>query len=225
MGIETGLIRLGRYFRFAKVDLDANWRSLDYCSIDVETTGLHLIDDEIVSIGIAQIHEGRIQTEENFYCEVRPRQLPSHQSVQIHGLRGIDLAKADPIESIIPDLLPRLRSRVFIAHAAWIEYAFLKSHLRGTRLTFSKEMIDTAALARAVGYSADDKGHEPSLEFLARSLQLPVYAPHNALGDALTTAVVFLALATELEREQLAKGASALSLRTLLDISVGNAKR
>ena len=46
----------------------------------------------------------------------------------------------------------------------------------------------------------------------------------NALGDALTTAVVFLALATELEREQLAKGASGLTLRKLLEISVKNAK-
>ena len=55
-------------------------------------------------------------------------------------------------------------------------------------------------------------------------IHLPVYAPHNALGDALTTAVVFLALATELEREQLAKGASGLTLRKLLEISVKNAK-
>ena len=83
-------------------------------------------------------------------------------------------------------------------------------------------MLDTAALARALGYCTGVNGHEPSLESLARRIHLPVYAPHNALGDALTTAVVFLALATELEREQLAKGASALSLRTLLKVCTKN---
>ena len=220
MGIEAGLIRLGTFSRFAARDLEANWRSIDYCVIDVETTGLNLKDDEIISIGAVQIHMGRIRAENNFYREVRPRQLPSIPSLRIHGLRGIDLESVAPIESVIPDLVAQIGGRVLIAHAAWIEYAFLKRHLRG--LTFSKQMLDTAALARALGYCTGVNGHEPSLESLARRIHLPVYAPHNALGDALTTAVVFLTLATELEREQLAKGASALSLRTLLKVCTKN---
>ena len=224
MGIETGLIRLGKFARFATADLDANWRSIDYCAIDVETTGLDLKDDEIISIGAAQIHMGRVKNENNFYREIRPRRLPSLPSVRIHGLRGIDLEAAAPIESAIPDFVAQVGGRVLIAHAVWIEYAFLKRHLRGAGLTFSKQMIDTAALARALGYAADINGREPSLESLARRIHLPIYAPHNALGDALTTAVVFLALATELEREQLAKGAAALSLRVLLETSARAAK-
>lgn len=223
MGIET-VIRLGKFARFATADLDANWRSIDYCAIDVETTGLDLKDDEIISIGAAQIHMGRVKNENNFYREIRPRRLPSLPSVRIHGLRGIDLEAAAPIESAIPDFVAQVGGRVLIAHAAWIEYAFLKRHLRGAGLTFSKQMIDTAALARALGYAADINGREPSLESLARRIHLPIYAPHNALGDALTTAVVFLALATELEREQLAKGAAALSLRVLLETSARAAK-
>lgn len=223
MGIEAGLIRLGTFSRFAARDLEANWRSIDYCAIDVETTGLNLKDDEIISIGAAQIHMGRIKAENNFYREVRPLQLPSIPSLRIHGLRGIDLESVAPIESVIPDLVAQIGGRVLIAHAAWIEYAFLKRHLRG--LTFSKQMLDTAALARALGYSAGVNGHEPSLESLARRIQLPVYAPHNALGDALTTAVVFLALATELEQERQAKGESALTLRTLLEVSAKNSKQ
>lgn len=218
------MIRLGKFARFATADLDANWRSIDYCAIDVETTGLDLKDDEIISIGAAQIHMGRVKNENNFYREIRPRRLPSLPSVRIHGLRGIDLEAAAPIESAIPDFVAQVGGRVLIAHAAWIEYAFLKRHLRGAGLTFSKQMIDTAALARALGYAADINGREPSLESLARRIHLPIYAPHNALGDALTTAVVFLALATELEREQLAKGAAALSLRVLLETSARAAK-
>ena len=213
-------MRLGTFTGFARNDLNAHWRSIDYCAIDVETTGLNLKDDEIISIGAVQIHKGRIKAENNFYREVRPLQLPSIPSLRIHGLRGIDLESVAPIESVIPDLVAQIGGRVLIAHAAWIEDAFLRRNLRG--LTFSKQMIDTAALARALGYSAGVNGREPSLESLARRRDLPVYAPHNALGDALTTAVVFLALATELERDQLAKGESALSLRTLLKVCIRN---
>jgi DNA polymerase-3 subunit epsilon len=36
----------------------------------------------------------------------------------------------------------------------------------------------------------------PSLGYLARALNLPVHRPHHADGDALTTAQVFVALAT-----------------------------
>ena len=218
------MIRLNKFARFSRAELNADWRSIDYSSIDVETTGLALKEDEIISIGVAHIHLGRVKTEDNFYREIRPKRSPSPESIRVHSLRGIDLEATAPIESVIPDLVALLNGKVLIAHAAWVENAFLQRHLRGTGLSFSKQMIDTAALARASGYAADVDGSEPSLEFLARRINLPVYAPHNALGDALTTAVVFLALATELEREQVAKGRSGLTLRTLLEISAKNSK-
>lgn len=224
MGIETELFGLSKSVRFSTPDLEEDWRNIDYCAIDVETTGLNLKEDEIISIGAAQIHNGRISVENNFYREVRPQRSPSIPSVRIHGLRGIDLGSQSSIESVIPDFVSEMGNRVFIAHAAWIEYAFLKRHLRGTGLNFSKRMIDTAALARVLGYWSEVGGLEPSLESLARRIHLPVFDPHNALGDALTTAVVFLALATELEREVLAKGASVLSLRTLLGVCAKNSK-
>jgi DNA polymerase-3 subunit epsilon len=217
MGGEAELIRFGRLADFATADLDADWRTIDYCVLDVETTGLDLRNDEVISIGAVQIHQGRIVTENNFYREVRPKKLPSAQSVQVHGLRAIDLATAFAIESVIPDLVAQIGPRVVIAHAAWVERAFLTPHLRSTRLNFSRPIIDTAALARELGYATDGSNREPSLELLARQLNLPVYAPHHALGDALTTAVIFLAFATQLKRKR--KG---LTLRTLLQASAAS---
>jgi DNA polymerase-3 subunit epsilon len=218
------VIGLNNILNFRKIDEDANWRSFDYSAIDIETTGLNFQQNEIISIGVARIHNGRIHAESNFYSEVHPRQIPSPESIQIHGLRAIDLETAPPIEGVIPVLRERIGKTILIGHAAWIEYAFLKPHFSGVNLYSLKRMIDTAALARACGYAPDVNEREPSLESLTRRLHLPVYAPHNALGDALTTAVVFLALATELEREQVAKGASELSLRILFKTSSTNAK-
>lgn len=213
------MIQFNRYFPFGKLDLEVNWRAVDYCAIDLETTGIDLGADEIVAIGISQIRDGRISAQENFYREVRPKESPSIQSIRVHGLRESDLSEALPIREVLPELLTRMSGRVLIAHAAWMERAFLRRHLPAAGFRKFKSIIDTAALARAIGYATDGKGHEPSLEYLARRLHLPVYAPHNALGDALTTAVVFLALSTELERIEVAKGSAKLTLKSLMEIS------
>lgn len=201
------------------INPNAHWRDVDYCAIDLETTGLDLKKDEIVSIGVAQIRSGRVITEESFYKEVHPVKAPSLSSVRIHGLRGVDLESADPLESALPMFIKAIEGRVVIAHAAWIEFAFLKNRVRSMGGNFSKNMLDTASLARRTGYAAEMKGSEPSLESLARRMNLPVYSPHHALGDAMTTAVMFLALATEIEREKFAQSATELTLRELLEIS------
>lgn len=215
---------LGKLSPLAKSDLDANWRDINYCSIDLETTGLDFKNDEIISIGAAQIQSGRIITEANYYREVRPKQIPSPSSIRIHGIRAVDLESAPPIGEIMPEFGERLRGRVVVAHAAWVENAFLKDRLEAVNVDFSKRLIDTAGLARTCGIVEVDLDHEPSLEHLARSLHLPAYSPHHALGDALTTAIIFLALATELERRKLEKGKSKLTLRELLKLSAKSAR-
>jgi DNA polymerase-3 subunit epsilon len=43
----------------------------------------------------------------------------------------------------------------------------------------------------------------PSLDRLAKALRVPADSPHDALSDALTTAQVFVALATHLEADGL----------------------
>jgi DNA polymerase-3 subunit epsilon len=43
---------------------------------------------------------------------------------------------------------------------------------------------------------------DTSLEHASTMLNLPVHAPHTALGDAMTTAQLFLALAHRLPRNQ-----------------------
>lgn len=210
--------------RRANADLDLNWREINYCAIDLETTGLDFKTDEIISIGAVQVQSARVITEANYYREVHPKQGPSSTSIRIHGIRAVDLADAAPIEAVLPEFANLLRGRIVVAHAAWVENAFLKERLENLDLEFSKRLIDTAALARTCEVVEDDMDHEPSLELLARTLKLPVYSPHHALGDALTTAVIFLALATEIERRKMEKGGSLLTLRELLKMSERSAR-
>lgn len=224
MGIESKLSWLGKLTRSTKSDLDSNWREINYCAIDLETTGLDFETDEIISIGAVQIQSARVISEANYYREVRPNRNPSSSSIRIHGIRAADLTNASPVESVMPEFAELLRGKVAIAHAAWVESAFLKNRLADLNLDFSRRLIDTASLARACEVVEDEIDHEPSLEFLAKTLKLPVYSPHNALGDALTSAVIFLALATQIERRKKEQGGTMLTLRELLKMSEKSAR-
>ena len=182
------------------------WREYEFLSLDIETTGLDLKEDEVISIGAVTIRDGRIVSESNFYEEISPEREPSKSAMQVHGLRAIDLANARPAHLVVSDLIQRWEGKYLIAHAGWIERAFLTDHFKQNSAKFPARFIDTAAL-------------EPSLESLARNLGLPSYTPHHALGDAMTTAVVFLALVSQIERQRPAGSQQMLTLSDLLRIS------
>jgi DNA polymerase-3 subunit epsilon len=203
---------VGRSAAADGIDLRGSWREVSYCAIDVETTGLDLRRDSIVSIGSVGISAGRIVCRDSYYSLIRPACPISVASMCIHCLRPSDLENAPDAPAVGQEVARNLVGRIVIAHAAWIERAFLSRLLRQAGLRFAAPVIDTAALARALGYAqGGSHGREPSLELLARQLALPVYAPHHALGDAVTTAAVFLALATKAEKAE-PKPASARSL-------------
>ena len=87
-----------------------------------------------------------------------------------------------------------------------------------------RPIVDTAALTRACGLADANSGREPDVETVARGLGLPVHTPHHALGDAFTTAEIFLVLATRLEREPNVVGRSQLSVRRLCALSRRHSK-
>ncbi len=189
---------VARKAAIAGTDVNVDWRAARYCAVDVETTGLDLRRDSIVSIGTTGISDGRIVCRDSYYSLVRPACPVSVAAMRIHCLRPADLENAPTARDVGQQVARQLAGRIVVAHAAWIERAFLSRLLRQAGLRFAAPVIDTAALARALGYArGGSHAREPSLELLARRLALPVYAPHHALGDATTTAAVFLALATK----------------------------
>lgn len=186
--------------RLSGPDPRTPWRAAEFCVLDVETTGLDLSRDEIVSFGAALVVGGRIPCGQVVYREVRPGRPVSVAAVTVHGLRTVDLAGAPAIGDVLDELIGLLSGRVLVAHAAWVERAFLDRALRPRGHRIGRAVVDTAALLRACRLVEPAGGVEPNLESAARQLNLPVYTPHQALGDAFTTAQVFLALAARLER-------------------------
>ncbi|WP_460627325.1 3'-5' exonuclease [Intrasporangium mesophilum] len=180
--------------------------------VDVETSGLDLRHDEILSIGVVPIRRARV-TAETFYAVCRPDGPISPESMKVHALTSQELAAADSCREVIEKAAVLMRGTVLVAHAAWVERAFIDRVLQPSRQRLPKGIVDTAALARAAALAEAD-AREPSLEWLARTLGLPVHTPHHALGDAATTAMVLLALIGHLERVE-----GPLDITRLIELS------
>jgi len=192
-------MRLSRGAPLPTPDPSTPWRLAEFCVLDVETTGLDLRRDEIIAYGVAIVTHARIPCGRVAYGLVRPSRPVSVPALAVHGLRTTDLADAPTMGDVVDELVDLVTVRVLVAHAAWVERAFLNRALRARGVRLGRTTLDTAALLRACRLADRDAGSEPNLEDAARRLGLPVHTPHHALGDAFTTAQLFLALATRLE--------------------------
>src|SRR5271166_720628 len=121
----------------------------------------------------------------------------SEAAIRVHGMRAVDLADAPPLDIAIDPLLALMAGRVPVVHVAAVERGFLRPALRRQGLRLRRPMIDTSVLGLVWLHERDGQGPRGmSLTDLAVALGLPVHHPHDAPGDALTTAQAFIALAT-----------------------------
>lgn len=176
------------------------WRAAGFIVVDVETTGLDPRRDEVISFAAVPVERGRIVAGQAVSGLARPEAPPSPRSIEIHGLRAEDLAAAPPSRRALAPLIRAMRGRVLVAHVAGVERAFLRAHRGPLERRLLRPAVDTAVLWRllSVERGEGDPGSRP-LDEVAASLGLPAHRPHEAEGDALTTAQAFLALATHLE--------------------------
>jgi DNA polymerase-3 subunit epsilon len=177
-----------------------SWRSARFLVVDVETTGLDPARDEIVSFAALPVEHGRVLTAAAVGGLVHPDAAPAPASLKIHGLRAADLATAPGAAEALAPLAAAVRGRTPVAHAAWVERAFLRKPLGALGTRLPRRMVDTALLWRLLCIQRGDG--DPgwcALSTVAQGLGLPAHRPHVAEGDALTTAQAFLALATHLE--------------------------
>jgi DNA polymerase III epsilon subunit-like protein len=171
--------------------------------LDLEMTGLDPRTDEIIAIGAVPIEEGRIALGGSMYTLVRASKRSQHGAVLVHKLRLADVADAPTLEEAIDSVLELLTGRVPVFHTAAIEAGFLARQFDRRHVKLPAA-ADTEALGRRWLATRDGSAPPPgiSLGRLAGALGQPAETPHHALGDALTTAKAFLALASLLDAVQ-----------------------
>ncbi len=189
------------YARAKPPTADTPWREACYAVVDLELTGLDPRRDEIISFASVPVMEGRVVAREARALTIRPQQMPQPETIRIHGLRPVDLAEAPALAEVLDSILEALTGSVLVAHVAWVEREFLDAAFKDMGVRVSEPVLDTAVLAHHVlSRPGDFVPERVALSVAARKLGMPVHRPHVAEGDALTTAQLFLALASHLQR-------------------------
>lgn len=170
-------------------------------SIDVETTGLDIRKDNIVSIGTVDINDMNIGLGSSTHQIITQEKDLNEESVIIHNIRDSDVRCGRSIDVVLPEILTLLRGKVMLAHNASIEIGFLNRLCQQYYETdFVMPVIDTLQLA-IKSFKIQNKVYqnkELRLFNLRKNYNMPAYKAHNAQMDAIATAELFLAMVSRL---------------------------
>ena len=146
--------------------------------IDVETTGASPQFDRITEIGIVEIAEDGSVSEWSTLVNPQSR-IPAFIE-RLTGISNAMVADAPTFEQVAGEVLQRLQGRVFVAHNARFDYAFIKNELRRLNTPFRADTLCTVRLSRRLY----PQFYKHNLDSLIQRLGIEMEDRHRALADA-----------------------------------------
>lgn len=154
----------------------------DYVVLDLETTGLNPVRNEIIEVAAVKVRSGQIT--DSFSSLVKPeRRIDSF----ITGLTGISndmVADAPPIRDVLSAFLRFVEGEIVVGHNVNFDIGFLHENCR--RLFgcgFSNDYVDTLRLSRKL--FPEQRHHR--LCDLEQRFGLHNERAHRALSDVMLT--------------------------------------
>jgi DNA polymerase-3 subunit epsilon len=146
--------------------------------VDVETTGADPRSDRITEVAVVEALRGEVVSE--WSTLVNPgREIPAGIET-LTGITNEMVASAPAFEDISLDLAARLGGRLFIAHNARFDYAFLRNEFKRAGLAFDSEVLCTVQLSRRI--HPQERRHD--LDTLIARHRLTCAQRHRAMSDA-----------------------------------------
>ncbi|TBU92889.1 3'-5' exonuclease [Phytopseudomonas dryadis] len=170
--------------------------------LDLETSGLDLKRDQVLSIGAVVIDDGAIQLGQQFECTLQREDHRVSASVLIHGLAPSDIAAGiEPAEALLA-FMEFLGDSPLLAFHAGFDQRMLARALKETLgLRLRHTFLDVAELAPMLCPQAGIR--QGGLDDWTRHFGLQVHQRHHASADALVTAELALILFSRARRQQL----------------------
>ena len=166
-------------------------------SLDCETTGLSVRDDDVVTVAAVKIRGARILASERFEATVRPTARLKPDAIKVHGLREQDVANGRTMAEVLPSLLRFIGSRPLVGFYLEFDVAMLNKHVRRMLgVGMPNRQIEVSGAYYDRKYGDAPPGTEVDLSFtsILKDLGLPVLDQHDAYSDALMTAMMYLTL-------------------------------
>ena len=151
--------------------------------VDVETTGLGAGHHRVAEVGVVTIDEGGVQ---EWGTLIDPGRRTARADYEFNGesapiRNGKEkVSDAPRFSEIAGELASRLDGRLFIAHNARFDFAFLKSEFDRLAIPFKPQVLCTVMLSRKL-YPQHDRHN---LDAIMERYGLSAEERHRALPDA-----------------------------------------
>jgi DNA polymerase III subunit epsilon len=156
---------------------------VDFCVVDLETTGGSPIDDAITEVGAVRVRAGELLG--SFASLVDPGLDIPPAITLLTGITDAMVCDAPTVEPVLAAFTEFASGSVLVGHNVSFDLAFLRAACqRAGYPPFEQPVIDTKLLARRL---LGDEVPDRRLGTLAYGLRLEHRPSHRALDDALAT--------------------------------------
>lgn len=163
---------------------------------DCETTGLDTKTDDIISIGAVKVKGNKILTDEAIHIFVKQDKQINHESITIHQIRHCDLYDAIAIEEAIEKFLYYIGNRPLVGYYLEFDVAMINKYIKpmfGITLPNKQEEVSAIYYDKKI-CSIPQRHIDLRFDTILKDMELPALNAHDALNDAVMTAMMYLKL-------------------------------
>jgi DNA polymerase-3 subunit epsilon len=188
--------RLASWHAVPEIERTAAFDATRYVVVDVETTGLNLMTDTLISIGAVAVVNGRIALGESFSVVLQQRESSRKENILIHGISGSAQREGVlPAEALLAFLEYLGKSPLVAFHVAFDEIMIKRALRQYLGLSFKHPWLDLAYVLPAL-YPDLMRNHR-ALDDWSNHFDIRNDDRHNAVADALATAQLLLVAITQ----------------------------
>ena len=176
----------------------SDWRDVSFLVVDGEMSSLDVSTGELLSVGWVVVEGGAISLATAEHHLIRAERSVG-QSAAIHHLRDFDLIDAGERDQVLEQFMRVAAGKVLVFHNAALDMAFLnKISRRYFQAPMLMPVVDTLTQEESLLRRRDQpiKPGELRLQACRERYNLPHFHGHNALLDALATAELLIAMAS-----------------------------
>jgi DNA polymerase-3 subunit epsilon len=165
-------------------------------SVDCETTSLKVQEAELLSIGAVRLRGNRILSSTAFYVLVKPTRKLESRNISIHGLRPMDVSEGLDADEAVRQLLDFIGGRPLVGYYLEYDVAVLNKYVRSiTGISLPNRQIEVSGRYYDYKFKQNPGAYiDLRLAELISDLDVPALPRHDALNDAITAGMLYLAL-------------------------------
>jgi DNA polymerase III subunit epsilon len=202
---------LAAWQELSRAELDTPFSGMRCVVVDVETSGLNLTEDHLISIGAVAMVDGQVALGDSFSVVLQQATASHKDNILLHGIGGVEQTEGVPADDALLAFLDYLRKDPLIAFHVTFDQTMIQRALRQyLGISFNHPWLDMAYVMPALNPTFAARYR--SLDHWIAHFDIRNDARHNALADALVTAQLFQVALAQASKKNITDFAGLLNL-------------